>query len=510
MKKFLLVVFVSIFLIGGIAVIGFSQSKAGIQPQSGGTLRCIRNSFPKIFYSPEMGPTDNMFAIPIAERLCVWDEKGNLIPELAEKWKVDQKNKTITWYIRKGILFHDGSPLDAEAVKWNYQQLIDGGRLPDGKLVDSLEVIDKYTIRMRLKEYNALLIMNYGWVGIYSPTAFKTNGGKEWARTHAVGTGPYKLADFKRDVSIRYEKNKEYWRKGYPLLDAIEIRYIPDNSTALMLMQTKEADMWMNATDVKKILELQGKGLKVTWGAGMFMAILPNGKDPKLPYANKKVREAIEYAIDRPALAKSIGFGQFEPLQQMAPEASPAYIKGFNPRPYNPEKAKQLLAAAGYPNGFETKMLSTDRWRDLSTALQSYLAAVGIRVTVDTADMGRYFGAVFTQGWNDLALSVSGINPDATDLFVHFGTAPMTYRTGNIPKTKEFLDLCNKGLHTYDTKTLKNLLQQIVKKGSEDAMIIPIYRTAEANVTQSNVHSDYLKIHTTMWLSYKEWLEKSK
>ncbi len=157
---------------------------------------------------------------------------------------------------------------------------------------------------------------------------------------------------------MRYEKNKDYWRKGYPLLDAIEIRWIPDPVTASMMIEKKDADAWEDVNNIKNVVELEQKGLKVNWGPGMLWALLPsNGKDPKSPYANKKVREALEYAIDRPAIAKTLGFGKYEALTQIVPSASPAYNKGYNPRPYNPEKAKQLLAEAGYPNGFDTKML---------------------------------------------------------------------------------------------------------------------------------------------------------
>ena len=150
----------------------------------------------------------------------------------------------------------------------------------------------------------------------------------------------------------------------------------------------------------------QQKGLKVNWGPGMLWALLPSSSNPKSPYSNKKVREAVEYALDRPAIAKMLGFGKFEPLTQIVPSASPAYVPGYNPRPYNPEKARQLLTEAGYPSGFETKLLAIDYARDAAIAVQSYLAAVGIRVTVDVADMGRYYGALFgPAGWDDLAIA---------------------------------------------------------------------------------------------------------
>ena len=181
------------------------------------------------------------------------------------------------------------------------------------------------------------------------------------------------------------------------------------------------------------------------------------------------MREAVEYALDRPAIAKTLGFGKFEALTQIVPSASPAYVPGYDPRPYNPEKARQLLSEAGYPSGFETKLLTVDYARDAAIAVQSYLAAVGIRVSVDVADLGRYYGSLFgPAGWDDLAIARSGINPDATDLFVHFGPRPMTYRFGFIAKSPEFLALCEKALKTYDQAGVRAALKQAVKQGAEE------------------------------------------
>jgi peptide/nickel transport system substrate-binding protein len=489
-----------------------TEVKGDPRAVKGGTLRAIRGMFPVVLgYAPEFGPADSVFALPYVERLVDWDEKGNIIPQLAESWQGDPKNKMLTFHLRKGVKFHDGTSFDADAVKWNLELTKAAGRLTDGEFVKSIDVIDEYTVRLLLTEYTSLSLMNYGWSPMFSPTAFKNNGGKEWARTHAVGTGPFKLASFKRDTSIRYERNENYWRKGYPLLDAIEIRFVPDPATSVMMMQAREADSWLEALMMKDALALEKKGFGVNWGPGMFWALLPNSSNPKSPLSNKKVREAIECAIDRPTLAKTLGLGKFEALSQIVPAASPAFVRGYDPRPYDPEKAKRLLAEAGSPNGFETKILALEFSRDEATAVQSYLTAVGIKAEVDLADLGRYFAAIFGPGgWTDLALAQSGINPDGTDLFVHWGPRPMTYRFGQIQKSPEFLALCEKALKTYDQPALKKAMQQAVKQAGDDAMVVPLFRSAQAHVMQPYVHSDYMKIHTITWDVSKDWKEKSK
>ena len=245
------------------------SSPSTVAAVRGGILRGIRGQFPKdMSYAPEWSPTDSMFALPFAERLVDWDEKGNLIPQLATSWEGDASAKTVTWHLRKGVTFHDGTPFNAEAAKWNFQISLDAGRLFDGQFVKSLDVVDEYTLRMNLTEYTSMAFENYGWTDMFSPTAFKVNGGKEWARTHEAGTGPFRLVGFKRDTSIKYERYDAYWRKGFPLLDGIEIRFVSDPMSASMIMEAREADIWLDVGATKNVLERPAKRPQSKLGTG--------------------------------------------------------------------------------------------------------------------------------------------------------------------------------------------------------------------------------------------------
>jgi ABC-type transport system substrate-binding protein len=279
-----------------------------------------------------------------------------------------------------------------------------------------------------------------------------------------------------------------------------------------MKMENKEMDIWGDMPNVKMALDLQQKGFKVNWGPGMMQVLLPNTNKPRRPDSpllKKEVREAIEYALDRPAIAKAIGFGQFEPLTQIVPSFSPAYNPGLNLRPYNPEKAKQLLAEAGYPNGFEVKLMTVAGSKDGATAIQSYLGEVGIKVTIDIADAGRYAAQLFGPGgWDELAFAASGIHPSGTDLYQHWGPRPATYRFDFIKKTPEYLAACDKALHTYEERAMKKAMQDAVRKASEDCMVIPVYRSAQPYVMQQHVHTDWPKIHQIQWNTWEDWMEK--
>jgi peptide/nickel transport system substrate-binding protein len=480
-------------------------------PVQGGTLKCIRGAFPAVLgYPPDMGPADIFFDLPYAERLSVWDAQGNMVPELAESWDIDPVSKTLTWHIKKGVQFHDGTLLNAAAVSWNFQLLVDNRKLTDGKYLKSLDVVDDYTLRMNLTEFNTQAVATFSMVLIFSPQSIAKNG-KEWARTHGVGTGPFKLADFQPNNIVKYTRNDNYWRKGYPYLDAIEVRLVTDVAAASAMIQSKQADVWMDVSDVPSLVDLETKGLKINRGPGMSFQILANSADPNSLFSKLEVRQAMACAINRKTMAQALGKGQFEPMNQLAPPGSPAYVKGYDPDPYDPARAKQLLAKAGSPSGFKTTLLAETAGggkNDTAEAVKVYFDAAGLRTSIDIVDQKKFSGAVFGTGFTDMVLSSSVINPDATDLYVNFGLNPLTYNTGNIKKSPMFLDLCTQALHAADKTKELALMQQAVKQAGEDEMVIPLYRSAQANVMQTYVHSDYIKIHSIVWYSYQDWMDK--
>lgn len=492
------------------------------QPVSGGTLRCVAGAIPNnLGYPPEKAPSDNYYMLPVIERVCDWDEGGNIIPVLAKSWDVDDQALTITWHLQPDVKFHDGTDWNAEALRWNYQLAIDNARLTDAQYIDSLEVKDELTLIMHLNAFNWTMLENYGvLMQPISPTAFETAGGtipansdiersKEWARANAVGTGPFTVSEFQRDVVIKFAKNLDYWQEGLPYLDSIELWFIPDPMVAAAKIEAGEADMWFAVSSVQNIIDLEDKGYQIVWGPGMFVLLLMDSNDPDSPLYIKEVREAIEYAIDRPTIAEMLGQGLFEPLHQMASSTWPGYVEGYDPRPFNADKARELLEEAGYGDGLTIKIMATSTGTDAVAALQSYLGDVGITVEPDIADLGRYFDAVFFTGFSDIVYSAAGINPSCTDLYIHYAANPVTFRTTNIWKSPEYIALCNEGLDPqYKTAAQAiSVIREAIRQAGEDAIFIPLWRTAECSISQTYVHTDYPKIHGIIWTPVDDWME---
>jgi len=517
MKKYYIVLLTVLFAVGLVFASNTAAVAAPDKPVRGGTLRCVARNLSRVLgYPAQFDTVDMIFSLPVLEKLVDWEKNAVFTPVLAESWEGDPEALTITWHLRKGVKFHDGTDWNAEALKWNFERIIEGRGRPSTDKVKSLEVVDEYTLVMHLSEFNWMMFEDFGFAQMISPTAFEKAGGgdmekgKQWARMNPVGTGPFKVAEYKRDAYIKYIKNDNYWRQGMPYLDGIEIHALPDPMVAAAKLEAGEADMWLGVTDVPNILDLKEKGYKINWELGMSTCIIFDSNNPKSIFANKKVRDAIEYAIDRPAIAKMLGQGLYEPLFQLARAKSPTYIEGYNPRPYNPEKAKQLLAEAGYHNGFKTTMLALPPSRDAVSALKSYLGNIGIDVSADVADFGRYFGSVFGTGFKDMALSVYGNHPDGKEIFVHFGPNPATFRTGDIYKSPKFLSLCNEALsHKYmNAAEAKDKIKEAIKQAGEDAIAVPLWKTVNVAIMYPYVQSDYYTIHTIIWTPYDDFMEK--
>jgi peptide/nickel transport system substrate-binding protein len=487
-------------------------------PVDGGTLRYIQAAIGKVLgYPPEMSPGDSGTASRALESLVRWDEHGGLIGVLATSWEGDPTGMTITWHLRQGVTFTDGTPWNADACKWNFDYELTNGRITDGAHIDSVEVTDPYTVVLHLNDYNNMMFMNYGWGFFISPTAFETAGGtipsgsdieasKTFARMNPVGTGPYILDKYQADTMVSWKKNPNYWRPGMPHYDAIIETVIPDAMTAMATMEAGEADMWGGAT-VQNAQDLAAMGFNVNWGPGLAYIIAFSSADPNSVFHDQKVRAAVEYAINRPALAAALGFGMYEPMTQLAGKQFPAYIPGFDPRPYNVQAAKDLLTQAGYHNGFHTTLMCAQTGTDGAALIQADLAEVGITVDIDVADPARYGSSLFVTGFKDMAFCAYGINPDATDLFIHFGPSPMTFRTGDILKSQAYLDACDKAIHTYTAAGLIAADQAVVRQASDDAMVVPLYVPVGPIVFAKYVHTSYALIHGVEWNMYQDWMD---
>jgi peptide/nickel transport system substrate-binding protein len=507
MKKFLVIFLALIISTIGLALNSYAQPK----PQHGGILRIITPASHATFYMVEGGPQDLSAMFPGAEALMQYTARNELTPHLAKSVDIDEKNLTITFHLRNGIKFHDGSDLDAENVAWSFNFMKEKKRLQYGDKLKSVEILDDYTVRLHLTEYNNMLIHSFGW-HYPLPKKVYTTKDKDWLRSNFVGTGPFKLVEWKRDSHIKWERNKDYWQKGRPYLNGLEFRYIPDPVTASSMMQAKEADMWTGAP-VKDQADLEKKGFIRRYGYCAFPAIIyPNTSDPNRPTGKQKVREAIEYGLDKAAIARALGFGYYSPMKMVAPEGDWGYDPNYPGRPYDPEKAKKLLAEAGYPNGLKLKLLVFVPWaggnQASAEAIKAYLSEVGINIDIDIADPGRYFGSIWGTGWEDLSLGITGLDPTYLVTFQRWFSHDPATNLVSFKRSPELIVLSKESI-TYSKEADQiAVTKKLVRLMADEACMIPLWKAPTAYMVQPYVHSTYLDAGVIAWSIFDDWMEK--
>jgi peptide/nickel transport system substrate-binding protein len=490
-----------------------SPTASGPAPQSGGTLRVILFGTPLFIGDPTLftDSNSNMTAIPDLEALVFSDNSGQFRGVLATDWKVAQDGKSVTFNLRKGVKFHDGTDFNAAAAKWNMDRFMAAqpGTVPQWS---SIDVVDDYTIKLNLKAFqNTILNALEGGAGMMvSPTAAQKNG-LDWMKSNEAGTGPFTLKSFSRDVSVQFTRFDGYWG-AKPYLDGVTFNVIADPNTARLAFEGGQNDVFSSPVD-SVTADLVKKGYILEYRPGPLMSLVPDSKHDTSPFAKLEVRQAVSYAIDREGMAKTLGFGFWEVTYQ--PNAAyqfghidPAQV----PYKYDPAKAKQLLAAAGYPNGFSTQIITASSFaKDPILAMQASLKEAGINVNINTVEFAAWNNFV-TKGWDN---GLIWVTQGATDtnygayLDRYFSSTATRYPVLNKPAA--LTDLITKVAATPDYATEKSLAQQAVKILVDDCTTIPVFIQPANYVLQKNVHDtrfSNLGGSGFRWSPQTAWLSK--
>jgi len=281
-----------------------------------------------------------------------------LIPDLAERWEVSEDGLDWTFYLRKGVTFHDGAPFNAAAVKTNFDRMVDeevgaptrtgtGGSLANK---DAIEVVDEFTVVLHTSYTTGPFLQQLASPsgGIISPWAIEKYG-KDVA-TNPVGAGPFKFVEWKMGEEIILERFEDYW-EGAPLVQRVHFRIVPEDATRAMLLQAGQADiaLWLPVTEVNR-LSSDPNIAKVEQNTLMTHYVAINTQIPL--FQDLRVRQALNYATDKDEIVNSIIDGQ----GTVADAPISPFTWGYHSTKtyeYNVEKAKQLLADAGHPDGIE-------------------------------------------------------------------------------------------------------------------------------------------------------------
>ncbi len=453
-----------------------SPSTAG--PLKGGALKVAFVRPPVNFGYPAAvtGPDQN-FARLFFERLIRLDDKCTYKPELATSWDVAQDGKSIIFKLRQGVKFHDGTDFNADAVKFNYDPLLP----PKSNTIvgaSSIDKIDDYTIKFNLPSYNNLIM--YGLaadmrLGIASPTAIQKNGA-DGSRVNPVGTGPFKLKGFERNISVTGMRNPDYWDKNLPYLDEFTFTTISDPMTSQASFKSGEFNVMFDAR-IPIADQLKKEGYQLFNSPATIQCYCFDTDHPDSVFANQKVREAIEYAVDKEAIMNGPMLGYYKSAYQTVLTDSPGYNPACPPRKYDPVKAKQLLTEAGYPNGFSFKYLINEtEAQEPPTAVQNYLSKIGVSMEIvklapaafeTTVRVGRNLEK------NTAAHMVLDYRADNLFMLNNYLRSNTQYYQNTI-KPAGLDDLLDQAMAAKDDQTKNKLIQQISKAIYDNASYIPM------------------------------------
>jgi peptide/nickel transport system substrate-binding protein len=437
-------------------------------------------------------------------------------PGLAESWTVAPDGKVYTFKIRRGVTFQDGTPVNARTVSQDLDRAVnpqnpcyvparkvdtfDGftyGSVPNGTAV-KIEAVDDDTLRFTLPQPNAGFIANLAMVpaGIISPAVVKQYNCD--AGQHPAGTGPFKLAEAVRNDHLTLDANPSYWR-GRPKIDRIVFRVVPESTTRLLMLERNEVQALLdvNPADYGRVARsnalklLRGPAL-LTLGVGM--------SDDVGPFKDRRLRQAMNYAVDRDAINKALYSGATTSSQVVSPGYW-AYNPTVRPYPYDPEMAKKLMAEAGFPNGLSTEMAVYSNPRSynpiggakLGEAVQSYLAKVGVNVKLTQYEWGAYLNLIRRTPWEGFAIvGGSGDNGDPDNMIgIRFEYNEVTHSAGPSNNTRYDNPAVNRllaeGRRVTNLERRAQIYKEINKIVHDDAPWIFINNLDLVRATRANV-----------------------
>lgn len=374
---------------------------------------------------PHLDPTagaaaaiDEVVYANVFEGLTRIGPSGEVLPALAESWEISDDGTVYTFKLRSGAKFHDGTDFDAEDVKYS----LDRARAEESTnaqkglfaAIDTVEATDPATVTVTLKQPQGSFLYNLGWgdAVIVAPESAETNA------ENPVGTGPFKFDNWARGSSITIVRNPDYW--GEPVaLERAEFRVIPDAAAAVPALLSGDVQAFPMAPvgDVLAQFEADPR-FEVVVGAteGETLLSINNGKEP---FNDLKVRQAIAHALNREEIIAGNGMGGLgTPIGSHFSPANAAYVDLTGTYPYDPEKAKALLAEAGHPDGFSAtlKLPPPPYAREGGQVIASQLRQVGINVEIIPVEWADWLSSVFTEKDYDFTV-ISHTEPNDIDIY---------------------------------------------------------------------------------------------
>jgi len=415
---------------------------------------------------------------PVYETLFTRTPDDKVVPLLATGYKIDGLKVTLT--LRKDVKFSDGTPFNAEAVVANLKRGIKLNVLAALRPIGDVTADDDYTVTITLKQADPSLITDMTTEPgmMISPKALDNPG----LDRNPVGTGPYLYdkADSREGEVRVYKPNPNYWAPDQVGLQRIEIWELPDDTARLNALKTGQVDVGIWLANPQAAIIGRTPGLKLVKNVGgyTYQVIIQDRAGTKVPaFADKRVRQAMNYAIDRDAYNKAVDFGLSEPAYQPYPKGTWEHDPGLEGRyKYDPEKAKTLLKEAGYEKGFSFDMPSIPIFQPRLEALAGFFREVGITMNIVPVEPGTLARRSMT---TDFPATNLVINSQADPLYLGnwYVSQDASFNTYKVKPSDEIAKLLQEGLQSADPDVRASIYKKLVDQLADESYLIAVTST---------------------------------
>jgi peptide/nickel transport system substrate-binding protein len=484
----------ALFAIAALCAFGAGEQEG--EKEEVKTLRVALAASPNTI-EPATGDTRQAsnVAWSIFDSLVWLNDEGEIVPALAKSWTVSDDGTVYTFKLREDVTFHNGDTFDADDVVFTWKRG-KGSEITyreDFLAAASVEKVDKYTVKVILDKPNSMMLlqMNEHW-GILSKE-YHQEVGEEGYIQNPVGTGPFQFVEWRKGDRIVLEANENYWQDEYPRVDEVIYRPIPETATRIAALKAGDIDV------ISRINPEQAEELKGTEGVNLisypkdrvyYIAFNNMTTGKGTPIINQKVRQAMSYAVDYQAIIDNIFNGTAERVAGFVVPGNLGYDPSIKPYPYDPEKARQLLEEAGYPDGFEISMAGpSDTYINFEEVLQAvvgYWEDIGIEVDLTFMESGRYWDLesqrklppLFGDSWS------SSTGEAFPRLVGSVGGKDASYASWLDPK---LVDMVEEVKLTPDQQERAEVYTEILRYMKEDPPFIYLYQPLAFEATRDRV-----------------------
>ncbi len=480
------------------------------EPVTGGTLRAaFQNEWESL--DPHVTSSYSSYQIlnNVIEGLTFYDDDLNLVPWLAESWEQSEDGLTWTLKLREGVLFSNGREMTADDVKFTWDRFLDpatgsGNAARVGPPGTTVEVVDTYTVAVTHPEPFGIFPQSIGFdksSGIIARESVNEDG----SINVPIGTGPFQISEVEGTTRVLLTRNENYWQEGLPYLDAVEITPIPDDTVRETALRGGEVD-WVISIAPQNFESLQEDPDVVVETAPQLSYDYIGLNTEREPLNDVRVRQAIAYSLDRNQLCEAGYFGICEPVQGPVGSSSP-WTTGYTPYDRDIEKAKELLADAGYGDGFELQLMPTVQYGETVRAaqvLQQQLGEVGITADIFAPEWSEWLELEGDGDYDAYICSWNGLIDADQYYYLQHRTGQVFNFTGY--SNEEFDALVDEGRSMDDFDARFEIYEQANQILVDEAPYVYMYNKEEIrafapSVQGFTVRPDQANNFWTVWLA---------